>query len=300
MAILALYPHAKTLHAALAEREHYETAAFSLSPGSAESVKQEITSWLSSFLADLQFIVTNDAAAEPVKSLAQLLAVRVHTIDPASSDACCPLAEVTGTPAIKRSCSADAFIFRYMVRQEARAKGLDLGQEQFIAAHLDEVHQFGALQGEAVADALTSFDEGPFALRHSGGLPFDSVLDLCMAADTREEVLELLHEQGGLAGYLGLDNLEDLWSCTGEKADAVREALVYQISKEIGALAAVLKGQVRSILLGGELVRCEPFVEALRQRIGFIAPISVYPGNQGLPALLAGAQRILEIQGKGV
>lgn len=295
MAILALYPHAQILQAALWDPNRYETAAFSLSSGR-ESTEQELLSWLKSpqiACQDLQLIAASTASAELAASLGQVLDVKVCISEPSNPDECSPLAFVTGTPALSRKCSTDAFIFKFMVRQEAQAKGLDPSGEQFIVAHLDQVHQLGALQGTTVVDALTSLDEGPFALRQSGALPFDSVLDLCMEAGGREEVLEVLHEQGGLFGYLGLDNLDDLWNLSGEVADAIREALIYQISKEIGALAAVLCGRVSSILLGGELVRHEPFVEALRQRIGFIAPVSVYPGNQGLPALLADAHSIL-------
>jgi butyrate kinase len=274
-----------------------EIAIFPLSACSDGIIEQQLLPWLKTFIntsQDLQFIVTSGGTPEFTSSLATHLGISAYTIDPATSSECPPLTLVTGTPALTRRCAADTFIFKYLVRQEASDKGLELDEARFIVAHLDEENHLGALFGTSVLEALTSFDEGPFALRQSGALPFDSVLDLCMSSDGKDEVLKILHEEGGLAGYLGLQNLEDLWACQGEKADAIREALVYQISKEIGALATVLKGKVHSIILAGELTRHEPFIEALAKRIGFVAPISVYPGNQGLSALLAGAQRILE------
>lgn len=196
---------------------------------------------------------------------------------------CYPQGYVTGTPVVKRRCEAETSIFVSLVRQEAEKRDLDVDKFQFIVAHLDEEIQLGALIGLSVVDVLQSLDEGPFALRQSGGLPFDSVLDLCMAHDEREQVLSVLHEKGGLSSYLGVQSLQEAWEERGEYADLIREALVYQIGKEIGALATVLKGQVDGILLGGELVKYDSFIEALKKRIEFVAPISLYPGKQILP-----------------
>jgi butyrate kinase len=105
--------------------------------------------------------------------------------------------------------------------------------------------------------------------------------------------LKTLSVEGGLRGYLGLERLADLFTAQGEQAALVRDALVYQVAKEIGALAAVLAGQVDAIICGGELAKVEPCMVELRRRVAFIAPISAVPGNQGLAALLAGAGRIL-------
>ena len=295
MAILAIYRHSRTLQVAMWDGLRCETGVFPLPATGDGTTRQQLMSWLGAFPVtseDLQFIVTSERELEFTTSLATYLGIPTYTIDPTTPNEYPPVTSVTGTPVLERGCTADAFIFKYVVRQEAHHKGLNLSDQGFIVAHLDEENQLGALRGTNMLDSLTSFDEGPFALRQSGALPFDSVLDLCIAAGGREEALELLHGQGGLAGYLDLQNLEDLWACHGERADMIREALVYQISKEIGALATVLKGNVHTILLAGELTKHEPFVEALTKRIGFVAPISVYPGNQGLPALLAGASRI--------
>ena len=297
MAILAFYPHARTLQVAAWDGARCETVIFPLPAGANGFLEQQLMPWLKSFQItseDLQFIVTTEHTSEFSTTLGKYLGISTYTIDSAFPNECPPLALVTGTPALERRCVVDTFIFKYLVRLEAHNQGLDLAEKGFIVAHLDEENQLGALLGTSVLDALTSFDEGPFALRQSGALPFDSVLDLCMAANGKDEVLTVLHEEGGLAGYLGVQSLEDLWACLGQRADSIVEALVYQISKEIGAFATVLKGKVHAILLGGELTRHEPFIQALRKRIGFVAPISVYPGNQGLPALIAGAERILE------
>jgi len=297
MAILAIYPRTKSLHVAAWSDTLQETAVFPFSTDDISFIDKQLLPWLSAFMDtshDLQFIVTSVDGKVFASALAAQLGVPVHTIDRSSDAECLPVSLVTGTPSLQRRCAADTFIFTYLARQEARTRGLELTDAGFIVAHLSEENQFGALRGTSVLDTLTSLDEGPFALRHSGGLPFDGVLDLCMAASNKEEVLHTLHQEGGLAGYLGIEHLDDLWSCQGEKADAVREVLVYQISKEIGALATVLRGKVQAIILAGELVRHDRFREALSARVSFIAPIAVYGGDQGLPALLDEAKCILQ------
>lgn len=312
MAVLAYYPHGAALHVGVGTLEAYTTAVFPLTS------PEQLFPWLEAAGIspdDVDFIVTSgtlpgsqpsgiylfnpEAAAahqgvEFCALLAERLSSPVYLIDPASRADCHPQALVTGTPALGRTCSADHFLFKFLARQEAAKRGLPQSEGRFIAAHLDEVHQLGAVVGTKVVDCLTSLEEGPFALRQSGGLPFDGVLELCSQHQGREEVLDALNQNGGLHGYLGLERLEDLFDLQGEQADLVRQALVYQIAKEIGALTAVLEGKVDAVILSGELMRLPSFQAELAQRVGFIAPISVYPGNQGVAALMAGAKRILD------
>ncbi|HKM43792.1 MAG TPA: hypothetical protein VJZ70_07345 [Limnochordia bacterium] len=293
MAILAVYPHRKSLQVAVWNGTLYETSTFPLPAVGDTIIEEQLLPWLTSLeirKEDLQHMVTVGREPELTAWLANKLDTAVKVIDASTPNACSSVALVTGTPCLERRCIADTFIFTYLVRQETKRRALVLDEEQFIVAHLDEEHQLAALCGLEVIEVLTSLDEGPFALRQSGGLPFDRVLDLCMEASNREEVLHTLHDCGGLFGYLGLENLEDLWTCRAEGADLIREAIVYQIGKEIGALATVLRGKVETIILSGDLTKYKPFVRALTERIDFIAPISVYPGSQALPALGANAR----------
>ena len=69
--------------------------------------------------------------------------------------------------------------------------------------------------------------------------------------------------------------------------------MVYQVCKEIGAMAAVLGGHVDGILLGGGLVFEPRLVDAIRERCGWIAPVTAYPGEFEMEAMAAGALRVL-------
>lgn len=319
MGVLAVYVQGNTVQVGVERQGDLTTAAFALSSNNPETTAaQQLLPWLQAAGVSqdsLEFIVTNGALQEKGprgvyllyahlqlvpgwggSALAQLLGKRfscpIYLVDPASAGECHPHALVTGIPAIQRACLADHFLLKYLARQGALRRGLEQGAGRFIVAHLDEVHQLGAVAEDQVWDCLTSADEGPFALRHSGGLPFDGILDLCSAWRNREAALAEVVERGGLKGYLHVDRLADLYTQHGEGAELVRQALVYQTAKEIAALAVVLHGQVDAIVCAGELVAFEPFRNALHQRVSFIAPLIAMPGSQGVQALLAGAERI--------
>ena len=69
---------------------------------------------------------------------------------------------------------------------------------------------------------------------------------------------------------------------------AVREAFIYNISKNVGAMATVLKGKVDQIIVTGGIAYNASVVDALKERVGFVAPFTVYPGEDELLALTQG------------
>ncbi len=69
--------------------------------------------------------------------------------------------------------------------------------------------------------------------------------------------------------------------------------MAYQISKEIGASAAVLKGDVKAILLTGGIAYSKMFTEMIADRVKFIADVKVYPGEDEMIALAQGGLRVL-------
>ena len=78
-----------------------------------------------------------------------------------------------------------------------------------------------------------------------------------------------------------------------EEATLIYEAMAYQIAKEIGACAAVLKGNVDAISITGGLAQSKQFVNLIAERVKFIAPVHIFPGEQEMRALALGALRVL-------
>lgn len=58
-------------------------------------------------------------------------------------------------------------------------------------------------------------------------------------------------------------------------------------------MAVVMKGQVDQIILTGGIAYGKETVDAITDMVGWIAPITVYPGEDELLALAQGALRVL-------
>ncbi len=319
MAVLAIYPHASTLHVQVSAHQLSETTTFPLRLSDQDLVDL-IQNWLGHMkiaTSSLKFAVTNGHLPPGCPSglyalsrgflqphlnnrgprigqlVKEMWKTPVYIIDPSSLLECDPLARVTGTPEINRGCRCDSFIFKHLVRLEEEDRGIPRASGNFIVAHLDEEIHIGVISQDQMIDGGISVEEGPFAWQQAGALPFDGLLDLCLEAQDRKATLRRVGEESGLQGYLGLKQFQDLYTVSGEHATLVFQALIHQVSKEIGAYATVLKGQAQGILLAGELVKHESFVSDLIANIKFLGTVSLYPGNQGLSALKQGIQRVL-------
>jgi butyrate kinase len=87
--------------------------------------------------------------------------------------------------------------------------------------------------------------------------------------------------------------LEKLVNEGDEKAILVHDAFHQQVAKDIGAMATVLRGEVDQIILTGGISYSKTTCEELQKRAGFIAPFTVYPGEDELLALAQGALRVM-------
>ncbi|NLA16110.1 MAG: butyrate kinase, partial [Bacteroidales bacterium] len=76
-------------------------------------------------------------------------------------------------------------------------------------------------------------------------------------------------------------------------ATTIYNAMAYTIAKEIGAMAAVLKGRIDAILFTGGIAHNKPFIETIKGYIGFLAPCRIYPGEDEMHALATNALNAL-------
>ena len=105
-----------------------------------------------------------------------------------------------------------------------------------------------------------------------------------------------MSSRGGLVAYLGtnsvLQTVERI-EAGDERARKVFEAMCYNTAKQIGAMAATLSGRVDGILLTGGIAYCDRVVDYLREHCEFIAPVTVYPGENELKSLVLNALMVL-------
>jgi butyrate kinase len=146
-------------------------------------------------------------------------------------------------------------------------------------------------------DVTNSREEGAFSTERTGSLPVMKLVDLCFSGrHSRQEIETKIFREGGIYSYLGTKDLNEVlrrMQTGDEMAQLVFAGLIYQIAKEIGAMAAVLWGKIDAILLTGGMVYAHEVVEGLRARAGWIAPIYCYPGEDEMRALAEGALRVL-------
>ena len=141
-------------------------------------------------------------------------------------------------------------------------------------------------------------EEGPFGPDRTGWLPVRELIKVCFSGAYNDKQLDrMVFGEGGLFAYLGTRDLlevERRIDAGDAKAAAVYDAMIYQIAKEAGSMAAVLCGRVDAVLLTGGMAHSERMVRKLREYIEWIAPITVYPGEDELLALAEGVFRVLD------
>ena len=226
------------------------------------------------------------------------LCIPAYVVDPIVVDELDQYAKLTGFPGIERRSIFHALNQKSVARLCAEDMGEPYENCRFIVAHMGGgitvgAHRYGRVID--VNDALSG--EGAFTPERTGAIPAIPLIDLCFSgAYTRQELIDIVTKKGGMTAYLGTNDLskcEKLIKEGDEYAALVLESMAYQVSKEIGAMSAVLEGRVDAIILTGGLAYSNRFTGSIKQRVGLIAPVKVYPGENEMNALVAGALRVL-------
>ena len=218
-------------------------------------------------------------------------------IDPPSTDEFQPLARFSGLPEIERKSVLHALNQKAAARRLAVELGKEYEEMNLIVAHLGGGITVGAHQKGRVIDCTHGLGEGPFTPERAGSLPTTDLLDLAFSGKLdKTQILRRLVGQGGLFAYLGtndVEKVEEMITAGDQKAELVYEAMAYQVAKEIGAMSAVLKGEINGIILTGGLANSQMMTSLIREWIQFIAPVFVYPGEDEMAALAEGGLRVL-------
>lgn len=219
------------------------------------------------------------------------------TVDPPVCNEICEEAAYSGLPEITRLESFQALNHRATARKYCQDHGLDYTQANLIVAHMGGGITVAAHQKGKITDVNNGLaGDGPFALERSGSLPVGDLIKLCYSGKyTLDEMLRHVNGRGGMVAYLGTVDGREVQSridAGDKKAEAVTKAMAYQVSKEIGGIAAAMKGRVDAIVLTAGLGYWDYFVSLIKERVSFLAPVFVYPGENELESLALGALRV--------
>ncbi len=219
--------------------------------------------------------------------------------DPVTTDNFIDLARVSGIPEIERKCRAHALNIKEVCRREAEKLGKKLEECNFVAVHMGGGVSVAAVQGGKIVDVNDALlGMGPFSPDRCGALPIGALTKLAFSGKfTEKELLDKLSRKSGLMAYVGQSDLrevEKLIDSGDNKAELYFKAMAYQIAKEIGAYAVVLKGKFDAIVLTGGMAKSEKLVNLLKGYVSFLGKVVVAPGEFEMEALAAWAVRVLE------
>lgn len=231
------------------------------------------------------------------RELANASGICAYVFDSAAVDEMTDVAHISGMKEIRRASLVHTLNTRYTSRLVARQLGRSYETCNIIAAHLGggitiTLHSKGRIV-DVVGD-----EEGSFSPERAGGVSSRMLVDLCFSGNyqSADDVHRIMRGGGGLMSYLGTaDVLEVEEKCTdGDKfAQLIYQAMEYQTAKSIASLAPVVNGAVDFIVLTGAIAKSEKFISALKQRISFLAPVHVVPGDHEMEALHQGALEII-------
>lgn len=215
-------------------------------------------------------------------------------VDPVVVDELDEIARYSGRPDMPRVSIFHALNQKAVARRYSREIGTRYDLLKLIVVHLGGGITIGVHKNGRVIDVNNGLDgDGPFSPERSGSLPSGSLVRTCFSGKFQlHHVKKMITGNGGLVAYLGTNDaseIEQRIKKGDHKAKMIYRAMAYQIAKDIGAASAVLYGDVDAILVTGGLARSDMIIKWIKERVNFIGPVKVFPGEDELQALAENA-----------
>ena len=233
------------------------------------------------------------------------IGVPSYIVDPVVVDELMPIARYSGVPELPRTSVFHALNQKAVAKRYAKEKGVPYESLNLIVVHMGGGVSVGAHEKGRVIDVFNALDgDGAFSPERAGAVPSGALIRMCFSGEyTEKEVYKKIVGGGGFNAYLGTNDMRDVAKMIDEgdtHADEVRDAFILQVCKNIGSMSCVLKGKVDAIIVTGGIAYNKAVVDKMEERAGFIAPFTVYPGEDELLALAQGALRVLNGEEKAM
>lgn len=221
-----------------------------------------------------------------------------YIVDPVVVDELTDVARISGMPELPRRSIFHALNQKAVARRYAKEHGTTYDALNLIVIHMGGGVSVGAQCKGKVVDVNNILDgEGCFSPERAGTVPVGDLIKMCFSGKyTQKEIYKKICGNGGFNAYLHTNDAREVQKMVdegNEYAKLIQDAFYYQIAKDAGAMAAVLHGKVDAIILTGGIAYSQLTVDKLTESIGWIAPITVYPGEDELLALAQGALRVM-------
>ncbi|AQM61292.1 butyrate kinase [Clostridium baratii] len=233
------------------------------------------------------------------KEIGNELNVPSFIVDPVVVDELEEVARISGVPELPRKSKFHALNQKAVAKRFGKESGKGYENLNLIVTHMGGGVSVGAHKKGKVVDVNNALDgDGPFSPERAGGVPVGDLVKMCFSGKYSEkEVYSKLVGKGGCVAYLNTNDFRDVLKLSEEgnkEAQLIYDAFIYQVAKEIGAMATVLEGNVDKIILTGGMAYSEKVVGDITKRVGWISEVKTYPGEDELLALAQGAIRVLD------
>jgi butyrate kinase len=239
----------------------------------------------------------SNLAAIIAYEMAEKLGIPSFIYDSVAVDELEDIARYSGMADIKRKSLSHALNMRATAISTAKDIGKPYTESNIIVAHLGGGMSISVHKNGKMVD-IVSDDEGPFSPERSGRVPCKDLISMCYKND-QKTMKAKLRGKGGLISYLGTNDAREVEKMIEEgnkEAEMIYEAMAYQIAKGIGELATVVKGKVDAIAITGGIAYSKMVTNWISERVEFIAPVHIHPGENELESLALGTIRVLDGQ----
>lgn len=239
------------------------------------------------------------------REIGDSIGVPSYIVDPVVVDELEPISRYSGIPELPRTSVFHALNQKAVAKRYAKEAGKDYASLNLIGVHMGGGVSVGAHRQGKVVDVFNALDgDGAFSPERAGAVPTGALIKMCFSGKyTEKEVYKKAVGGGGFNAYCNTNDMRDvdkMVDAGDEKAKEVRDAFIRQVAKDIGAMACVLEGKVDQIVVTGGIAYDKAVVEGLKQQAGWIAPMTVYPGEDELLALVQGGLRVLNGEEKAM
>lgn len=232
------------------------------------------------------------------RSIADELGIPSYIVDPVVTDELEDVARLSGVPELPRKSIFHALNQKAVAKRYGKESGKGYENINLVVVHMGGGVSVAAHSNGRVIDVNNTLDgDGPFSPERAGAVPAGQLIKMCFSGKYSEkEVYQKIVGKGGFVGYLNTNDVKDTIDKmeSGDKeCEKIYKAFLYQITKSVGEMSAVLKGKVDQIILTGGIAYSPTLVPDLKANVEWIAPVTVYPGEDELLALAQGAIRVL-------
>lgn len=230
------------------------------------------------------------------RRIGDLVGIPAFFVDPVCVDEMTEVAHVSGFAEFRRLSQFHALNQKSVGRKAARQLGKSYEEARLIVCHLGGGVSVAAHDHGRVVDVFNVKDEGAMGMDRGGGLPVNQLIDYCYVGRSREEVKRTLGRRSGMLSYVGTTDFREICARVvsgDERFTAAYRALVYQLAKDIGAMAAVLHFEVDAIVYTGGMAYEQFFCDDITAYVGRLAPVLRFPGEEEMRVLAEGALRVL-------